>query len=532
MKQQFSVELQRKCRDDPFFFFRLCWPKDKLWSKQRAIVESVRDNYGTICHAAVEMGKDYIAARLIWWFYLTRFPAKVIATSTSFGQLRNALWGELGRARRASRIEFGVYMKETQEIQRKDAGGRTYEDDWVRLSVVRDVESMSGAHLPRGPNGEPTVFAVVDEASGVKEDFASNLEGQAHVLLAIGNPERMTGYFLDKVQGGDVPDPLYPGRLRWKIVHIDAEQSPNVQKGIEWDQAGRDGDCPQPVPGVMNYGDYLSHKSEWDARLISVKLHGLPAPPGGVLFDSQYFRYCRSESIPIGERRVRKQFVLNQGDGSGRRVWWDECRWVQTIDTASKEGESNDYTVILTGAVTPNPPLIVVVDVDRRKLVVPQQFGHIMQAREKWPLVTMQAVEDKASGIGLIQESKIKGIPFRALRADRSKIDRAVAILVAYQNGLVYHHTKGQCRWLGDFERELIEFPAGKHDDQADALAYLGMIYQEWCYNAALGEAGIVAYPYRKSDDEDEVDDTTSLAEQLTGRRQGATGGRSDRFGW
>ncbi len=38
------------------------------------------------------------------------------------------------------------------------------------------------------------------------------------------------------------------------------------------------------------------------------------------------------------------------------------------------------------------------------------------------------------------------------------------------EGGNVYF--RADADWLPDFQRELLQFPAGQHDDQVDALAY------------------------------------------------------------
>lgn len=52
------------------------------------------------------------------------------------------------------------------------------------------------------------------------------------------------------------------------------------------------------------------------------------------------------------------------------------------------------------------------------------------------------------------------------------KATRARAIQARMATGMVYFPRSAP--WLGDFEAELLSFPAGKHDDQVDALALLG----------------------------------------------------------
>jgi len=237
-------EALTRYRCEPLEFIRRLWPGIKVWRKQREIAESVARNYGTIVHSAIETGKGWIAARLIIWFYATRFPCKVIGTSITQPQLRDSLWGEIDAALREPvaggeviaradgdpmtvRELLGIDVVH-MELRRLDEHGRPHANDWVRLRVAKDVEGMHGIHLGPLPDGGPTVLAVLDETSGVSDKFCEGLEGQAHRMLILGNPLHLAGYFARKIRAGDEPDRLCSDRLRWKVIHIDGARTPNV----------------------------------------------------------------------------------------------------------------------------------------------------------------------------------------------------------------------------------------------------------------------------------------------------------------
>ena len=82
----------------------------------------------------------------------------------------------------------------------------------------------------------------------------------------------------------------------------------------------------------------------------------------------------------------------------------------------------------------------------------------------------MILIEDKASGTQLIQELIETGLS-RVTRyvPDGDKIMRLHAQTATIENGFVYLPT--EAHWLGDYLRELMLFPAGRHDDQVDSTA-------------------------------------------------------------
>lgn len=248
-----------------------------------------------------------------------------------------------------------------------------------------------------------------------------------------------------------------------------------------------------------------------------------PAAKGGALFKEAHFRYFRIEADTSGEE-PRDVFVL---DVESRRVWADECLWFQAADTATKTDQDNDYTAVITLALTPTPVRLLVVHVFRDKLEVPRQYGALVAQLSKYPQVQFMGVEDKSSGTGIIQEGRLHGVPFRPLKpGTQDKVQRATAIVIAYQNETVYHRTSAQAPWLGAFEDELTSFPMGAHDDQVDCMSYAGMLAQGRRGMSVRGQASIVGWPPPKGGEEEpDGKRTESLAERLAGGRRPARAG-------
>ena len=61
-------------------------------------------------------------------------------------------------------------------------------------------------------------------------------------------------------------------------------------------------------------------------------------------------------------------------------------------------------------------------------------------------------------------------LPIRELRADKDKLSRALPLSAKMEAGQVYFAKYAD--WYLELEKELLQFPAGEHDDQVDALAY------------------------------------------------------------
>ena len=186
-----------------------------------------------------------------------------------------------------------------------------------------------------------------------------------------------------------------------------------------------------------------------------------PSPAGGSIFRRSDFRYFSDGG---------EHWELGQAEGKPKRVLKSACRIYQTADTALKAKTVNDWTVCTTYAVTSDHEILIL-DVARVRLEVPEQLGFLYAQRERWSPV-WQGVEDKSSGTGLIQAARRAGKPFKVLKADVDKVTRAGPISIHYENGMVYHRSGSP--WLTDLEDELLAFPNGAHDDQVDTLAYAG----------------------------------------------------------
>jgi len=206
-----------------------------------------------------------------------------------------------------------------------------------------------------------------------------------------------------------------------------------------------------------------------------------PRIDDGGIFQAARFQYATD----AGDHWILKQTVKHAG--AEKRVLKTDCVLFQVADTALKDKQRNDWTVVTTLALTPDSELIVV-DVVRVRLAVPKQYPHLGAQRAKWePLgLVGQWVEDKASGTGIIQQGADDGDPIGSLKADIDKVRRAATISLYYENGRVYHVAGSP--WLPDFENELLDFPNGMHDDQVDTMSHAGALVRDKIVTRWMGK--------------------------------------------
>lgn len=228
-------------------------------------------------------------------------------------------------------------------------------------------------------------------------------------------------------------------------------------------------------------------KHEIGARAWASLYQQRPTPAGGLVFQREHFRYYHQDG---------NFFYLHQASGIPKRVPVHHVATILTCDTAMTEKTTSDYTVVCVLSVTVEGDIIVR-QIKRGRPLVPDQYGYVMEERDKWVRTgtyRWTGIEDKGSGIGLLQLCKRRGVAVRELKAVVDKVTRASEAAVCCEQGRVYMPESAP--WLADFETELLSFPNGLHDDQVDAFAY-------GCREVTLKPREFIATAYEDPDDDD-----------------------------
>lgn len=192
---------------------------------------------------------------------------------------------------------------------------------------------------------------------------------------------------------------------------------------------------------------YLLELRSKDPYFFNAQYMGVPEPPSGGIFKREYWRYY---TIPP---KLKYRIIV--------------------ADTAMKKGKENDYTVFTCWGLGEDGN-VYLIDLFRDKLEAPELrrafIAFCMKHKNTGNGNLRKAyVEDKASGTGLIQETKRNAqIPVVGIKRGRedNKVLRANDIVGYVESGYVY--LPENASWLSDFILEHSLFPAGKHDDQVD----------------------------------------------------------------
>jgi predicted phage terminase large subunit-like protein len=209
-----------------------------------------------------------------------------------------------------------------------------------------------------------------------------------------------------------------------------------------------------------NAGDVLHPEREPLDLLLKIK-----AAMGSAAFSAQY----QQAPVPASGNLILREWLRRYMDSLTRR---SGDIVVQSWDTASKDGVFNDYSVCITVLIRRDE--IYVLEVFRRKMNFPELLQQVGIQANRFGASAL-LIEDAASGQQLIQTleaSPVKGVP-RPIpcKVQGDKITRMSAASYMIEAGQLI--LPDDAPWSAEFERELLAFPYGKHDDQADALSQL-----------------------------------------------------------
>lgn len=165
-------------RDDP-----VLWAQDiagvHLWSAQRKVAESIRDNQNVAVKAGHSVGKSFLIALLVCWWVDTRYPDCFVAsTAPSQAQIGAIVWREVERVRTsiAKRYRDGLidhqlpgYITRGQYPEWKDDNGIPIGFGRKPPDSSQSGDSFQGIHAPGG------VLAIGDEAVGLTEELIDAL---------------------------------------------------------------------------------------------------------------------------------------------------------------------------------------------------------------------------------------------------------------------------------------------------------------------------------------------------------------------
>jgi predicted phage terminase large subunit-like protein len=255
--------------------------------------------------------------------------------------------------------------------------------------------------------------------------------------------------------------------------------------GLRTFVAGKDGK-PKRVSGWVSV-KYKAHSPDFKEILWSDN------------YDGTYFKELRQEYVEQGIPDVYSQEYLNTpideslsyfkrhdfidfGDTDKALLqtsgWEQRFNFYIGTDLAVSSTEVSDWSVFVVGGLDEKGYLWIF-DIIRERMDASEIVETILTLERKWSPITITMEKgqiEKAIGPFLRQRMLDTGTfpNITPVAPSVDKLTRARSIQARMRVGGVKFDKNAD--WYYDFEDEALIFPRGKHDDQVDAMAWIGLI--------------------------------------------------------
>lgn len=219
-------------RDDPVAYVREVL-RAGLTPQQQAILRSLLSPpYKTLVPSGHKVGKSFVAACAVNWWYDTFRPATILTTAYTARQVERILWREIRILRKHDQGAFiGPSAARMQDGPEHFAEGFT----------ARDSVGFQGHHAAN-------MLIVFDEAEGVGPDFWEAVEpmlgGDRYAFLAIYNPTTSSSQAAQEEQAGG-----------YNLLRQSCLDHPNIAAEL----AGK----PPPFPRSIRLGRLREMLTKW-----------------------------------------------------------------------------------------------------------------------------------------------------------------------------------------------------------------------------------------------------------------------------
>jgi hypothetical protein len=287
---------------------------EHLWSKQREIIESVRDNRYTAVQSCHDVGKSFIASRAVaWWLSVhPQGQAFAVTTAPTAAQVSAILWREIRRAHKLAGLPGRISGGFVPSWQLDDGELIGY----GRKPADYDQAAFQGIHAD-------FPLIVVDEACGVPRTLFDAVDAlatnEAARVLAIGNPDDPASHFSTICQPGS----------GWHVIRIDGLASPNMTSeavashprvAALYDQLGLK-PFDEPVPDRLRsllisplWIEERIHRWGANSPIFTAKVRGLfPDIGEDVLITPSMIRAAQERELQPGHHKVLGVDVARYG---------------------------------------------------------------------------------------------------------------------------------------------------------------------------------------------------------------------------
>jgi predicted phage terminase large subunit-like protein len=244
-------------------------------------------------------------------------------------------------------------------------------------------------------------------------------------------------------------------------LHVDDLAGHLLQKGswelLELQAIAESRQAISVGPGQVHHrleGDILHEQREPLAALESLK-----KAMGSFAFSAQY----QQRPVPLEGNMIKRNWLkFYEAEPAAA----PSDTFVISWDTANKATELANYSVATVWRVHKNNCYLA--DLVRGRFDFPDLKRAVTALKNRWPTATI-LIEDKGSGISLIQELRAQRISVIAINPESDKVTRLFTVQPMFEAGAV--HLPKNADWLGGLIEELLAFPNFRSDDQVDSIS-------------------------------------------------------------
>lgn len=188
------------------------------------------------------------------------------------------------------------------------------------------------------------------------------------------------------------------------------------------------------------------------------------------MYSQEYLNYPIDESVAY----FRRDDFLPMDDAD----WNQNIVYYSAVDFAVSTRERSDFTVIATVGVDTKGS-IQVRDIRRGRWDAEQIISEMFSVQSRYRpelFVVEQGTIEKALGPFLKREMHERNtfINLYPMVPTKDKLSRARSLQARLRAGGVRFNK--EATWYGTLEDEMVRFPKDRHDDQVDALSWIGLV--------------------------------------------------------
>lgn len=185
---------------------------------------------------------------------------------------------------------------------------------------------------------------------------------------------------------------------------------------------------------------------------IEAAKHELPE----LIFQQEYL----AQFVEMGGTLIKKDYIKTALPPTG-------LGYYMGVDLAISTKSTADYTAIAILA-RDDDGNIYLCDVQRARKAFHDSMTWILEYAAKWDVEEI-LVEQTQYQAAAVQELLLRSTyTVRGIRPKKDKVTRFMGMQARYEQGFVYHSP----HIIEEYEKELLSFPVGEHDDMIDAVSY------------------------------------------------------------